>query len=167
MSAVLGSYFRSFSDIAKLIQRIKSTDFQPLSKKEKKIQQGEQETLYATMTATELEDESTTKKARVGHSIWTVIHRLQGFETRFGLKTTVVASLLALPAWLSQSNGWWNENEIWWGVVMAWLIMAPRYVFSSLFLLLLPYPSAPLSKSSVPLFCLSSFSPSQEPMRPS
>jgi hypothetical protein len=124
MPAILGSYFRSFSDIAKLIQRIKSTDFEPLPKKGAGA--GEQETLYATMTATEIEDESTTKHARVGHSIWTVIHRLQGFETRFGLKTTIVTSLLAVPAWLSQSNGWWNENEIWWGVVMAWLIMAPR-----------------------------------------
>lgn len=78
------------------------------------------------MTAEELEDDSSAKKTRIGHSIWSVLHRLQGFETRFGLKTAAVASLLALPAWLPQSNYWWNEYEVWWAVVMAWLIMAPR-----------------------------------------
>jgi hypothetical protein len=121
----LGSYFKSFSDIAKLIQRIKSRDFQPMPRKGAGQTEGH-DTSYATMTADELEDDTPTKAAHVGHSVWTVLHRLQGFETRFGLKTTIVTSLLAIPAWLSQSNGWWNEYEVWWAVVMAWLIMAPR-----------------------------------------
>ncbi|ORY62492.1 uncharacterized protein BCR38DRAFT_347050 [Pseudomassariella vexata] len=121
-----GSYFRSFSDISELIQKIKSKEFQPLPRKYEN-QDEKHETGYATMTAAELEDdEPGTKKARFGHSIWNILHRGQGFETRFALKTTAVTSLLAIPAWLSGSTLWWDEYEIWWAVVMAWLIMAPR-----------------------------------------
>ncbi|KAI1881073.1 hypothetical protein JX265_001313 [Neoarthrinium moseri] len=120
-----GSYFRSFNDIANLINNITSREFKPLSRKED-IQDNGLEKMTSTMTATELEDESLTNTARVGHSIWTVMHRLQGFETRFGLKTAAVTSLLSVPAWLVQSNGWWTQYEVWWAVVMAWLIMAPR-----------------------------------------
>lgn len=78
------------------------------------------------MTASELEDESGEKKRRVRHKIWGVLHRLQGFETKFGLKTAMVTSLLSIPAWLARSNVWWDEYEIWWAVTMAWLIMGPR-----------------------------------------
>lgn len=127
LTELAGSYFRSFNDIAELIQSISSKEFTPLPKKER-ISDNGLERLASTMTANDLEDEFQTKAARAGHSIWTVMHRLQGFETRFGLKTTAVTTLLSVPAWLDQSSGWWNEYEVWWAVVMAWLIMAPRYV---------------------------------------
>lgn len=108
-----------------MIQKIKSRDFTPLPRKGEEQLEGH-ETNHATMTATEIEDESITRTARAGHSIWTVMHRLQGFETRFGLKTALVTSLLAIPAWLTQSNGWWDDYEIWWAVVIAWLLTGPR-----------------------------------------
>lgn len=91
----------------------------------------EKETSYPTMTAAEPEDTPKTNKVRSRYSVWTVMHRMQGFETRFGLKTTVVTSLLSIPAWLGQTSDWWDEYELWWAVVMAWLIMAPRYVLLS------------------------------------
>ncbi|KAH8666333.1 hypothetical protein BX600DRAFT_397143 [Xylariales sp. PMI_506] len=121
-----GSYFRSFNDIAELIQKIKSKEYEPLPRNEDDENDNGHEMAELTMTATEIEDETPTKKTRVGHSIWLVMHRMQGFETRFALKTTAVTSLLSVPAWLHPSNGWWNDYEIWWAVVMAWLILAPR-----------------------------------------
>jgi hypothetical protein len=78
------------------------------------------------MTASEPEDESSTKKVRLRYEIWGILHRLQGFETKFGLKTAAVTSLLAVPAWLPHTTAWWDEYEVWWAVVMAWLIMGPR-----------------------------------------
>lgn len=113
-----GSYFRSFSDIAELIQKIKSSDFQPLPR--------DNSASYASMTATELEDESTSNKTQFRHELWAILHGLQGFETRFGLKTAIVTSLLAIPAWLKRHTEWWNQYEVWWAVVMAWVIMGPR-----------------------------------------
>jgi hypothetical protein len=121
----LGSYFRSFNEIAEVIDRIASKEYQPLSRRED-TDVNNLEKMRSTMTAADIEDESPTKIRRVGRSIWEVMHRAQGFETRFGLKTTAVTSLLSVPAWLSQSNGWWNYYEAWWAVIMAWLIMAPR-----------------------------------------
>ncbi|ETS78266.1 hypothetical protein PFICI_10328 [Pestalotiopsis fici W106-1] len=120
-----GSYFRSFNEIEELIGLIASKEYEPLSRRED-IGANKLEKMRSTMTATDIEDESPSKPARVGKSIWKVMHRAQGFETRFGLKTTAVTSLLAVPAWLSQSNGWWDYYEAWWAVIMAWLIMAPR-----------------------------------------
>ncbi len=60
-----------------------------------------------------------TKQQSFRHGLWVVLHRLQGFETRFALKVAVVTSLLSIPAWLEQSRGWWNINESWWAVVMV------------------------------------------------
>lgn len=120
-----GSYFKSFSDIAAIIQKIKSQDFQPLPREDGRTDK-DHHTSYATMTADEPEDEWTTKRNHVRRKIWGFLHRLQGFETRFGLKTAAITSLLSVPAWLPQSNVWWDEYEVWWAVVMAWLIMGPR-----------------------------------------
>jgi hypothetical protein len=66
------------------------------------------------------------------YRLWAILHRLQGFEMRFSFKVAIVTSLLSVPAWLSQSRGWWNENESWWAVVFVWIMMHPRLVLSSL-----------------------------------
>ena len=65
-------------------------------------------------------------KAPFRYRAWEVLHRLQGFESRFALKVTLVTTLLSIPAWLPQSRGWWNDNEIWWTVVTVWMMMHPR-----------------------------------------
>ncbi|KAI0477396.1 hypothetical protein GGR56DRAFT_665417 [Xylariaceae sp. FL0804] len=104
-----GSYFQSFSDIAELIQRIKSRNFQPHDPREEKLDSPNGYPL-ATMTSTALDDDTDTTSSRVRHQAWVMLHRLQGFETRFGLKTAVVTSLLAVPAWLSGSDWWWDET---------------------------------------------------------
>ncbi|KAI1481062.1 hypothetical protein F4774DRAFT_68035 [Daldinia eschscholtzii] len=121
-----GSYFKSFSDIAAIIRKIKSSDFQPLPRDSDGIADKEQDTSYATMTADEPEDEWSTKRNRMRQATWKILHRLQGFETRFGLKTAAITSLLSIPAWITRSHVWWDGYEVWWGVVMAWLIMGPR-----------------------------------------
>ncbi|KAI1208172.1 uncharacterized protein F4807DRAFT_155242 [Annulohypoxylon truncatum] len=121
-----GSYFKSFNDIAVIIQKIKSRDFQPLPRKENEGADKGHDTSYASMTADELEDELGTNTNHVRHKIWGFLHRLQGFETRFGLKTAAITSLLSIPAWLPEAHEWWDGYEVWWAVVMAWLMMGPR-----------------------------------------
>ncbi|KAG9248718.1 hypothetical protein BJ878DRAFT_486951 [Calycina marina] len=68
----------------------------------------------------------TSRKKRLRHRLWVVVHRLQGFEARFALKVVLVTALLSVPAWLQPSRGWWNENESWWCVVSVWIMMHPR-----------------------------------------
>ncbi|KAL9604542.1 MAG: hypothetical protein Q9219_000507 [cf. Caloplaca sp. 3 TL-2023] len=58
--------------------------------------------------------------------VWTVLHRMQGFESRFALKVVLVTTLLSVPAWLEQSRSWWNTYEIWWTVLTVWLMTHPR-----------------------------------------
>jgi hypothetical protein len=66
------------------------------------------------------------KQQRFRYRLWLVLHRLQGFETRFALKVVIMTSLLAVPAWLPQSRGWWNKYESWWCVAMVWIMSHPR-----------------------------------------
>lgn len=66
------------------------------------------------------------KRIRFGYQIWRVLHRLQGFESKYAVKVCLLTGLLAIPGWLQQSRGWWNETESWWAVVMAWLMVHPR-----------------------------------------
>ncbi|KAI1124754.1 hypothetical protein F5Y10DRAFT_248831 [Nemania abortiva] len=120
-----GSYFRSLNDIARLIKKIKSRDFHPIPQKEAPADEHYDISLD-TMTADDLSNSSGSREARFRQRTWSFLHRLQGFETRFGLKTALVTSLLALPAYLAKSHFWWDRYEGWWGVVMGWLIMGPR-----------------------------------------
>ncbi|KAI1146074.1 hypothetical protein F4825DRAFT_441822 [Nemania diffusa] len=120
-----GSYFQSFNDIAKLIKKIKSRDFHPISQKEAPPSE-ERDASIDTMTADDFSTSSKSRESLFRQQIWTLLHRMQGFETRFGLKTALVTSLLALPAYLTNSHLWWDRYEGWWGVVMGWLIMGPR-----------------------------------------
>lgn len=122
-----GSYFKSFNDIAVMIQKIKSRDFQPLPKNDDDGSTCQShDASYATMTAEDLEDEWSMEKNHTRRNVWLFLHRLQGFETRFGLKTAAITSVLSIPAWISQYHSWWDSYEAWWAVVMAWLIMGPR-----------------------------------------
>ena len=65
-------------------------------------------------------------KSGFRHRVWEILHRLQGFESRFAFKVTLVTTLISIPAWLVQSRDWWNTNESWWAVVMVWTMMHPR-----------------------------------------
>ncbi|SLM35033.1 hypothetical protein LPUS_04038 [Lasallia pustulata] len=60
------------------------------------------------------------------YRLWALLHRFQGFESRFALKVTIVTVLLSIPAWLPQSRNWYNENEVWWSVVTVWIMMHPH-----------------------------------------
>ncbi|KAI0403290.1 hypothetical protein F4802DRAFT_608175 [Xylaria palmicola] len=121
----VGSYFRSQRDIADMIKRIKSRNFRPVSRDGSGVDENHDPAL-ASMTADDLSNDSNSNKIRFRRRIWTLLHRLQGFETRFGLKTALVTSLLALPAYLANTHPWWDRYGGWWGVVMGWLIMGSR-----------------------------------------
>ncbi|KAI3321097.1 hypothetical protein HD806DRAFT_537749 [Xylariaceae sp. AK1471] len=120
-----GSYFKSFSDIAKIIRRLQSRDFHPVPQIGIPGDKGH-DTAQATMTADDLSNDSSSQKNPLRHWAWILLHRLQGFETRFGLKTALVTSLLAIPAYLTDTRLWWDDYEAWWAVALGWLIMGPR-----------------------------------------
>ena len=60
------------------------------------------------------------------YKLWAVLHRLQGFESRYALKVTLVTTLIAIPAWLPQSKDRWDQDGSWWAVVTIWIMMHPR-----------------------------------------
>ena len=68
------------------------------------------------------------------YRVWRVIHRLQGFETRFAIKLAAVTALLSLPVWLDGSQGWYNHNAGWWAVITAWFMMHPRVCLPYIFI---------------------------------
>ncbi len=72
------------------------------------------------------EDEGVPRKIKFRFGIWRFLHNLQGFESRFAFKVTLITALISVPTWLVQSRGWWNANESWWAVVTVWLMMHPR-----------------------------------------
>ncbi|MCJ1308124.1 hypothetical protein MMC25_001776 [Agyrium rufum] len=66
------------------------------------------------------------KAKTVRLKMWQALHRLQGFESRFAFKITLVTGLAAIPSYLPQSKDWWFVNESWWVVVTIWIAMHPR-----------------------------------------
>jgi hypothetical protein len=129
-----GFYFRSQSQLAKTMKGManvyKPLPYQNLAPKDPK--EGE---AVRTDTMGKYEEEEDAAMSRTSHAskkkklryrLWIVLHRLQGFETRFALKVAITTSLLAVPAWLTQSRGWWSQNESWWAVVTVWIMSHPR-----------------------------------------
>lgn len=121
-----GFYFQSQHQLAKTMQGMASA-YKPLPRRQAH-EKSEERPAAVTRTDTigkyEEEKEAAmnkklqaSKQKRFRYKLWMVLHRLQGFETRFALKVAITTSLLAVPAWLNQSRGWWNANESWWAVV--------------------------------------------------
>ncbi|ODQ64853.1 hypothetical protein NADFUDRAFT_4077, partial [Nadsonia fulvescens var. elongata DSM 6958] len=61
---------------------------------------------------------------------WKALHRLQGYESRFSIKASIITLMLCLPAWISNKGDvktyWYDEYESWWAAIFALLILHPR-----------------------------------------
>lgn len=130
-----GFYFRSQEQLARSMRGMANI-YKPWPRKDHSHAEPESKmdvTRTNTMGKYEEEEElardrksNIPRETRLRYRLWTVLHRLQGFETRFALKVAITTSLLSVPAWLSQSRGWWNTNESWWAVVIVWVMSHPR-----------------------------------------
>jgi hypothetical protein len=124
-----GHFFNSQRKLQKTMQEMQATTYKPTPRGPAAFSIDQPTVSAATQYG---EDDSDldfeigggeASKKRLRYRIWLVLHRLQGFETRFALKVSVVTSLLSIPAWLPSSRDWWNKYEIWWAVVMVWIMM--------------------------------------------
>ncbi|TVY28227.1 Protein BRE4 [Lachnellula hyalina] len=126
-----GHYFRSQSQLARTMKGMANV-YKPLPRHHEKEKDPDPGITRAETLGKYVEEEdvamdrSSPKKQRFRYKLWSVLHRLQGFETRHALKIIIVTSLLSVPAWLDQSRGWWNQNESWWGVILVWVMAHPR-----------------------------------------
>ena len=119
-----GFYFQSQNQLARTMQGMANV-YKPLPRgpqqhkdpNEKIESQPVKRTDTLGKYEEEKEESKKSKKKRFRYRLWEVLHRLQGFETRFALKVAITTSLLSVPAWLEQSRVWWSQNEIWWAVV--------------------------------------------------
>lgn len=121
-----GYYQKTFVEIARLLDKIKSLEYKPISRIQDEPDQHEPEVepSHATMDPADLAP--TSKKRKLRYKIWRALYRLQGFESRYAFKVCLVTSLLSVPSYLPQSSGWWDDYEVWWVVVMSWAVMHPR-----------------------------------------
>lgn len=129
-----GFYFRSQNQLSKIMRGM-SNIYQPLprhgsdsndDKEHQNININRTNTIgkYAEEedAAINRNNAQTSREKRLRYKLWLILHRLQGFETRFALKVVVVTALLSVPAWLKQSRGWWNANDSWWCVISVWIM---------------------------------------------
>ncbi|KAG5943661.1 hypothetical protein E4U60_006543 [Claviceps pazoutovae] len=122
-------YEKTFADIAQLFDKIKSAESKATSEAVEGSQRGDSR-LQKTSSARKdkktdgLPPISTQRKLR--YKIWKILYYLQGFESKFAFKVCLVTSLLSVPSYLHQSRAWWDEYEVWWAVVMSWVMMQPR-----------------------------------------
>ncbi|PHH58933.1 hypothetical protein CDD82_2605 [Ophiocordyceps australis] len=71
-------------------------------------------------------DHGVTTGNGIRYKIWRVLHRLEGFETKYAFKVCLVCVLLSVPSYLDASKGWWDKYECWWAVAMSWIVMHPQ-----------------------------------------
>jgi hypothetical protein len=123
-----GFFFHSQNQLNRLMRDLQKSTYQPLPR-EKNGVSGKPPLEEYNEEEKVVMDRETANKKSFRYLLWLGLHRLQGFETRFALKVAIVTSLLSVPAWLGQSAEWYNRYQAWWAVVMAWLMMHPRYAF--------------------------------------
>jgi len=128
-----GFYFRSAAQLARTMEGMANV-YKPLPRNATRREDPKPGIVRATTLGKYEEEEEVgmnrnsqaSREKKIRYRMWSVLHRLQGFETRFALKVVIITSLLSIPAWLSQSRGWWNRNESWWAVITVWIMMHPR-----------------------------------------
>lgn len=125
-----GFYFRTKAQLERTMGDLQGRPFVPISRKDalggaapKSSVAGEHEQAKRRDSKSQPTEPETPE---VRYQIWEILHRMQGFESRFALKVVLATTLLSVPAWLEQSRGWWNTYDIWWTVVTVWLMTHPR-----------------------------------------
>lgn len=127
-----GFYFRSKRQLDRTMAELQSSAYIPAARHAAESQAlkdtpAEQPAIIgAHQQEQEYDHGKSSSKAPFRYRVWEVVHGLQGFESRFAFKVTLVTTLLSVPAWLPQSRGWWNDYESWWAVVTVWVMMHPR-----------------------------------------
>lgn len=122
--ATAGFFFWTQKQLTRQLQQMQKSTYRPMSRYNTgAVRLDQQNSLDEHEVAIEAVSENQTK---LRYKIWLVLHGLQGFEMRFSLKVVIATSLLAVPAWLQQSRGWFNEYESWWAVIFLWVMMHPR-----------------------------------------
>ncbi|KAI9800091.1 MAG: hypothetical protein M1825_004273 [Sarcosagium campestre] len=122
-------FFKSKSELEKTMRELQSSIYNP-APKESGLTFG-QSFLHDKIKSRDSDAKEVVEcegrgQEKLRYRIWTALHRFQGFEARFALKITILVLALSVPAWVEQSRGWWNADEIWWVVVTVWLMMHPR-----------------------------------------
>lgn len=120
-----GFFFHSQNQLNKLLHDLQKSTYQPLRRQKDLLGRKPHEE-YKEEEEDIVMDRETVGKKSYRHQLWRVLHRLQGFETRFALKVSIVTVLLAVPAWLDESSVWYNQYSSFWSVIMVWLMMHPR-----------------------------------------
>ena len=129
-----GFYFRSKEQLKRAIEDLQSKSYTPLQNERQDgplypvlMAQASPFGKYEDKTRTATSDEDSLKETTTfRYRLWSLLHRLQGFECRFMVKVTLLATLLSIPSWLPQSKEWWNSNHSWWAVATIWIMMSPR-----------------------------------------
>ncbi|KAI4120641.1 MAG: hypothetical protein LQ338_006865 [Usnochroma carphineum] len=125
-----GFYFRTKAQLDRTMADLQSRPFVPANRNNSLVGTGVRDQTgpkirqekAATSVPRVVQSDQTTFR----YKVWVLLHRMQGFESRFALKVVLVTTLLSVPAWLEQSRDWWNTNQIWWTVVTVWLMTHPR-----------------------------------------
>ncbi|KAG6005084.1 hypothetical protein E4U21_000411 [Claviceps maximensis] len=123
-----GYYEKTFADIAQLFDKIKSLESKPVSEAQGNSAQQGDFPLQKTSSALggKASGISMSTKRKLRYKIWRTLYYLQGFESKYAFKVCLVTSFLSIPAYLSQSQTWWDKYEVWWAVAMSWTMMHPR-----------------------------------------
>ncbi|KAK9440752.1 Brefeldin A-sensitivity protein 4 [Metarhizium brunneum] len=122
-----GYYQKTFVEIARLLDKIKSLDYKAISQiQHGQAQEEPQAEFNRSMTNSDASIAPVSKKRKLRYKIWTGLYRLQGFESRYAFKVCLVTSLLSVPSYLPQSNEWWDYYQVWWVVVVSWAVMHPQ-----------------------------------------
>lgn len=128
----VGFYFRTKRQLERSMRDLQSRIYVPLPEQRfdgvntREFQLDPEDRCKDEQVYLESRASPATRRQTRRYKTWSFLRQLQGFETRFALKVTIVTTLLSIPAWLSQSRTWWNTNEAWFGVVMVWVMMHPR-----------------------------------------
>lgn len=63
--------------------------------------------------------------ASVRYKLWRILHRLQRFESKFAVKTTIAVTLLSLPGWLNDHE-WFQHYDAFWAPILVLISLHPR-----------------------------------------
>lgn len=116
-------YFETKSDVDDLFEQL----YNSYTSRHKVSAEGpEKGKIRATVRAIDHKDFSLhTTSHPLRYKLWLLSTEITSYESRWALKIAIVMTFFALPAWLPQSNRWYQEYQCWWAP-LSFLLLSNR-----------------------------------------
>lgn len=119
-------FYHTKSDIEKVFEQLHEINSYRRETKQHKKHSSEGSVRHEVSNSSTPHAGELDNRNKLRYKLWKIAHRLQGYESRFAVRTSITVTTLCIPGWIRSSSGWYNNYNLWIAPFIAVLMMHPR-----------------------------------------